>query len=378
MRFLLWLCILFISFGLLSGMSTINSTETNNYSRVNLLPKDSIVVQTDSLIRKIAQTNHCRVISKISRPGLSNFYSGYDGRKGENITDFNGPIEIGSCTKMFTATSIMQLVEKEKLSLNTKLVDILPNDTLYKDLCLINGKDYIDSVRIFHLLNHSSGIPDYFIADNDEAEIALHGDSSLRFTPYHLITLAKKTNKPYFVPGTGFKYSNTNYILLGMIIEKLTGIDYRQYIQQNILDPLKMKHTFFASRNPPQNRAPGFLKGKITVMPATMAGAAGDIISNLDDMQIFIQAWYNGSLFSQKSTMILVKNQYYQPMSGDMIKYGLGVINILELSKGHAGQTFGFQFYAGCTSNGSSFIISMDDAAVSAWEPAIMFSGLLQ
>jgi D-alanyl-D-alanine carboxypeptidase len=366
----------FVSFGSFSGMSAINSTATNNYYRVNLLPKDSIAVQTDSLTRKIAQTSHCRVICKISRPRQPSFYAGYDGRKDNQITDFNETIEIGSCTKMFTATSILQLSEQKKLSIQTRLIDILPNPTLYNGLCTLNGKNYIDSVRIFHLLNHSSGFPDYFLDGKDEEEIALHGDSSLRFTPEQLILMAKN-NKPYFIPGTGFKYSNTNYILLGMIIEKLSGMKYYHYIQLNILDPLKMTHTFFASQKSPANRVPGYFHGKKITMPATLAGAAGEIISTLDDMQIFISAWANGSLYKEKATRFLVKKEYFRQMSGEMIKYGLGVINILDLSLGHAGQTFGFEFYAGSTTNGSSFVFSIDDASVSAWEPAISFSGLL-
>jgi D-alanyl-D-alanine carboxypeptidase len=377
MRFLHWFCIVIVSFGSLSGMPTVNSAETYNYLLVKLLPKDSITVQTDSLIRKIASTNHCRVICKISRPGETSFYTGYDGRKDNQITDFNETIEIGSCTKMFTATSILQLVEKKKLSLQTRLVDILPNPKLYSGLCTINGKNHIDSVRIFHLLNHSSGLPDYFLNGKDEDEIALHGDSSLRFTPEQLILMAKN-NKPYFIPGSGFKYSNTNYILLGMIIEKISGLKYYKYIQLNILNPLKMTHTFFASQKSPANRMPGYFHGKKITMPATLAGAAGEIISTLDDMQIFISAWSNGSLYKEKATQFLVKKEYFKQMSGEMIKYGLGVINILDLSLGHAGQTFGFEFYAGQTNNGSSFVFSIDDASVSAWETAITFSGLLQ
>jgi D-alanyl-D-alanine carboxypeptidase len=377
MRFLLWSCIVFFSFGLLAGMPIISSTETNNDTLANVLPKDSISVQTDSLIRKIALSNKCRVISKISRPGQPSFYSGYDGRSDKQITGFNETIEIGSCTKMFTATSILQLVEKKKISLQSRLVDILPNPALYNGLSTINGRNYIDSVRIFHLLNHSSGLPDYFLDGKDEDEIALHGDSSLRFTPEQLISMAKK-NKPYFIPGSGFKYSNTNYILLGMIIEKLSGMKYYQYIQLNILDPLKMTHTFFASQKSPINRAPGHFHGKKITMPATLAGAAGEIISTLDDMQIFITAWSIGRLFSEKTTMEMIKKEYFRQMSGDMIKYGLGVINILDLSLGHAGQTFGFEFYAGHTGTGSSFVFSFDDASVSAWEPAITFSGLLK
>jgi D-alanyl-D-alanine carboxypeptidase len=376
MRFLLWLYIAFINFGSLSGMPAIKSSVSNNYSRLNFLLEDSIAVQTDSLIRKIAQANHCRVICKISRPGETSFYTGYDGRKNTQITNYNETIEIGSCTKMFTATSILQLVEKKKLSLQTRLVDILPNPGLYSGLSTINGKNHIDSVRIFHLLNHSSGLPDYFLDGKDEDEIALHGDSSLRFTPEQLILMAKN-NKPYFIPGSGFKYSNTNYILLGMIIEKLSGMKYYKYIQLNILDPLKMTHTFFASQKSPGNRAPGHFHGKIITMPATLAGAAGEMISTLDDMQIFISAWSKGSLYKEKATQFLVKKEYFKQMSGEMIKYGLGVINILDLSLGHAGQTFGFEFYGGHTTNGSSFVFSIDDASVSAWEPAITFSGLL-
>lgn len=377
MKALFPLFILFISLTSISVNGNLIAKSDVNIAGLTILPGDSLELQTDSLIRKIALSNRCRVISKISRPGKQPFYSGFDGRNGNRISDFNGPVEIGSCTKMFTATSIMQLAERNKISLQTKLVEILPYPKLYEGLCTVEGKNYIDSVRIFHLLNHTSGLPDYFVAEGDEAEIALHGDSSMRFTSEQLIGLAKK-NAAYFIPGKGFKYSNTNYILLGMIIEKLTGLKYSQYIQQNILNPLNLKHTFFASINAPLNRTPGYYKGKMTTMPATLAGPAGEILSTLDDMQIFISAWSNGKLFTRESTLELVKKQNFNQMSGDMIKYGLGVINILNLSLGHAGQTFGFQFYAGCTSNESTFIISMDDAAASAWESAIIFSGLLQ
>lgn len=372
---LLWHCIIFISFGSISESQAYNSIE---YFKAKEIPKDSIAIQSDSITRSIAQTNHCRVISKISRPGQASFYSGYDGRIDQPISDFSKIIEIGSCTKMFTATSIIQLVEKKKISLQTRLVDILPNPKLYNGLYTKEGKNYIDSVRIFHLLNHTSGLPDYFLDEKNEEEIALHSDSSLRFKPEQLIEMAKKNNEQSFMPGSKFKYSNTNYILLGMLIEKLSGMKYHQYIQIHILNPLKMHQTYFASQKSPANRATAYYKGKKVTMPATIAGAAGEIISTLDDMQKFISEWTKGNLFSQKTTLETVKKQYFNPMSGEIIKYGLGVINILDLSLGHAGATFGFQFYSGSTSRGASFIISIDDGSVSSWEPAIIFSGLIQ
>jgi D-alanyl-D-alanine carboxypeptidase len=277
---------------------------------------------------------------------------------------------------MFTVASIMQLMEQGKLSLQDKLTAVLPNDTLYKDLLVFNGKDYIDSVRIVNLLNHSSGFPEYFIEGDDTKELELHSDSSLRFTPYGLIEMAKKTNKPQFVPGTKFKYCNVNYILLGLIIEKLTGKTYQQYIQEHIIDPLGLKHTYFGSVNPPANRTAGHFKGNISVMPATLAWAAGEIISDLDDMHTFIREWNKGTLFSNPSTIESLKKDNYQNMLAGVIQYGMGCVKISDQSFGHGGETFGFQSYMGVLKNNYSFVLGIDDASVSAWEPAMNLTTL--
>lgn len=347
---------------------------TDATSEVVLVPfSDSVKAAIDSLVKQTATQHQCRITVKIAGDSTAAYYSGYDGRAGQSISDFSGSIDIGSCSKMFTATSILQLVEQNKLSLQDKLTTVLPNDTLYKGLLVLDGKDYIDSVKIIDLLHHSSGFPDYFIEGDDDKEITLHGDSSLRFTPQGLISLAKQTNKPQFIPGTTFKYCNVNYILLGLIIEKITGESWQQYVQKNILDKLELKQTYFASLQSPPNRAPGHFKGKMSVMPATMAGAAGEIISTLDDMQSFISGWNKGKLFSNPAFIETVRSENFITMSGP-IKYGMGVIDLMRLSFGHAGQTFGFQSYQGVLTNGHSFSLGIDDAAVSAWEPAIFIS----
>jgi D-alanyl-D-alanine carboxypeptidase len=276
---------------------------------------------------------------------------------------------------MFTAASILQLVEQRKISLDDPLVRVLPDPTLYQGLSVFDGKDYIDSITIRHLLNHTSGFADYFMGD-DKNEITLHGDSTLRFTPRQLIRMAARMNKPKFRPGTSFGYSNVNYILLGMIIEKYSGLRYHAYVQRNILDPLGMKHTHFASVNSPAGRAPGYYNGKPTEMPATMAGAAGEIVSTLDDMQTFIAAWHQGRLFRQPATMTMLRSADFHDMGGGIL-YGLGVVKLAGLSLGHAGQTFGFSAYMDVLPNGRSFVFGIDDAAVSAWTPAIALSGLL-
>jgi len=338
---------------------------------------DTLKGPLDSLVKNLAMLNKCRVTLKIANDSGAFYYSGYDGREGKAITDFTGTLDIGSCTKMFTAASILQLVEQNKLSLQDKLTAVLPNDSLYKDLLVINGKNYIDSVKIVNLLNHSSGFPEYFIEGDDEKEFALHGDSTLRFTPYQLIAMAKQHKSPGFTPGSSFKYCNVNYILLGMIIEKLTGQTYQQYFQEYIIKPLDLKHTYFSSLNPPAKRANGHFKGKISVMPATMAGPAGEIIADRDDMVKFISTWGNGKLFAKPSTIEMLKHDNFKDMYATIIKYGMGVVNMLDLSFGHAGQTFGFQSYMGVLNNHYSFAIGVDDAFVSVWDPAGAISTLL-
>ena len=338
---------------------------------------DSVRIPLDNYFLYLANENKCRITVKITNPSGESYYTGFDGRDSTPITDFSGTVDIGSCSKMFTATSVLQLIEQNKLSLSDRLVSVLPNDSLYKNLLVIDGKDYIDSVTILNLLNHSSGFPEYFIEGDDDKEFALHGDSTLRFTPYELIGMAKKTNKPAFKPGTQFKYCNVNYILLGLIIEKLSGQPWQQYVQEHILDPLGLKHTYFASLNSPAGRAPGHYKGKESQMPATLAGAAGEIISTLDDMQSFIRQWSQGKLFSNPETIESLKKDDFLDM-GNSIQYGMGVINLMGLSFGHAGQTFGFQAYMGSLPNGCSFALSIDDAAVAAWGPAMYLSNYLK
>ena len=329
----------------------------------------------DSAIEEQARTYKCRVTARVVDPRGNAYYFGYDGRKNEPIRDFSGSIDIGSCTKLFTATSILQLMEKGKFSLDSKLVDLLPDKELYAGLLTFEDRDYTDEVRLYQLLNHTSGFPDYF-AGSDDLEIKMHADSSLRFTPKQLISLARRLYEPDLKPGEKFRYSNVNYILLGLIIEKYSGLSYQQYIQNNILDQLGLKSTYFSSLESRKGRAPGHFKGEPAEMPATMALSAGDIVSTLDDMTAFIKAWSEGKLFQAPETLELVKTQDFNPMGGGF-SYGLGIINLLKLSLGHGGQTFGFTSYIGSVPNGGQFAFGCDDASASSWAPALKISRLV-
>lgn len=275
---------------------------------------DSLAAAISNIVRTLATNSKCVMALKVGVPGQSVQYIGFDGRDSTAVEDFSIPYEIGSTTKMFTATAILQLMEAGQLSLETPLVEVLPEENLYDGMLVIDGVDYIDSVKVLNLVNHTSGLPDYFIQGSNDDEIAANGDASLRFSFSDLMGLSKQSKKDRFKPDSKFEYSNINYILLGQIIEKVSGQSYTDYVQAHILDPLGMKNTYFGTRNPPAVMRHGHFKGKEVEMPYTMAGPAGEIISTLDDMYRFIDGWYAGALFEKEATRNMVMQDYYHDM----------------------------------------------------------------
>ncbi len=134
---------------------------------------------------------------------------------------------LGSITKQFTATLILQLVEQGKVKLDGKLTDYLPD---YR-------KDTGDKVTIHNLLSHTSGIPSYTSLPGFMTNVSRN--------PYPVDDFIKKyaSGDLEFEPGTKFVYDNSGYFLLGAIIEKVTGKPYEQVLRENIFDPLGMKNT---------------------------------------------------------------------------------------------------------------------------------------
>ena len=138
--------------------------------------------------------------------------------------------QLASVSKTFTATAVMLLVRQGKLSLEDRITKYFPELTAY------------EGVTVRHLLNHTSGIPDYFddadwFIDIWKEEKRVPGnDEILRF-------LRETKAKPYFAPGEGLHYSNTGYNLLALLVERLSGVPYEQFLQKNIFEPAGMNAT---------------------------------------------------------------------------------------------------------------------------------------
>lgn len=191
---------------------------------------------------------------------------------------------IGSITKQFTSMAIMQLVQRGKLALKDTVASILP--------------DYPNkSITVYQLLTHTAGIPNYtsFPDFDSSKEITLSG----------LIALFK--DKPLeFVSGSKFAYSNSGYVLLAAIIEKLSGISYEQFLQKNIWGPLGMKNTGLLHDNPPiMHRAQGYsmTNGVVCNVPCyspSVGVGAGMLYSTVEDLYTWDRALYTEKLLPKK------------------------------------------------------------------------------
>ena len=212
---------------------------------------------------------------------------------------------IGSITKQFVAMQIMQLVEEGKIKLDGKLIDYLPE---YR-------KDTGEKITIHHLLTHTSGIPSY-------TGLPRFWSDSTR-NPYEIDYMVKHFHSGdlEFEPGTDYKYNNTGYFLLGVIIEKVTGKSYKENLLERIIKPQNMKNSG-VERNVEilENKANGYytqLTGYVNEPYFYMVNAfgAGDMYSTVEDLYLWDQALYTERLLTEKYKKIMftpfLKNYAY-------------------------------------------------------------------
>ena len=228
---------------------------------------------------------------------------GYKNKKENTWNDSNTVFQIGSITKQFTSAIILQLEEKNRLSLQDKLSKYIPDYP--------NG----DQITIEHLLTHTSGVYNY---TNDTAFMRRSA-----FTPISRDSLiATFKNKPLdFHPGAQFNYSTSGYILLGYIIEKVTGKSYFQVVRENIFRPLHMDHTGFdfsglVSADKAIGYRPSETGEPAPIVDSSVSFAAGAIYTTLGDLYKWDRALYTGNIISPASLQ--------KAFTPHLAKYGYG------------------------------------------------------
>jgi D-alanyl-D-alanine carboxypeptidase len=248
-------------------------------------------------------------------------------------TDFYS--RIGSVTKTFTVTAVLQLVDQGKLALNDPI-------TKY-----IAGVPSGDKITLRELAQMQSGLITF--DDVEQFVNSVLADPHQSFTPAQLLGYAQE--KPLqFPPGTQYQYSNTNTVLLGLVVEKQSGQSLPDYIREHILAPLNLTHTSFPTTaafpdpHPQGYTAPQGAELTATDWNPSWAWGAGNMISTLEDMRIWAHALAIGPLLTPETQRQRLDTTV--PMNPEKSAfYGLGIFNAGGWI-GHSGSIFGYQTVA--------------------------------
>ncbi|MEU9378370.1 serine hydrolase domain-containing protein [Streptomyces sp. NPDC048255] len=273
----------------------------------------------------------------------------------------DGQVRIGSNTKTFTAVVVLQLVGEGKIDLDAPVETYLPG--------LVRGEG-IDGrhITVRQLLQHTSGLPDYE---------SLVGEDILQhryFEPRDLLDLAFR-RKADFAPGTNWAYSNTNYVVAGLIVQKVTGRPLAEETDRRVIKRIGLRHTYFPApgdvtiREPhPQGYhrdAAGAPLRDVTEIDPSAAWAAGQMISTNSDLNQFFTALLAGRLLPAAQ---LAQMRTTVPIGDTGAGYGLGLLS-RPLSCGgvywgHGGDISGYETRGGVTDDGRAANITVTSIPV--------------
>jgi CubicO group peptidase (beta-lactamase class C family) len=248
--------------------------------------------------------------------------AGYADRSNKIKNTLETRFGIASGTKFFTALAIGKLIEAKKLSFSTKL----------KDCIALNFPRYSREITIRHLLTHTSGIPDYL----DEETISDFDNFTLSIPWYALKGpsdyLAAFPDQPMkFAPGERFSYSNGGYILLGVVIEELTGLRYQDFVEQAIFKPIGMNQSgYFAMNKLPEKTALGYIAEaegwRTNIFNLPIIGASdGGAFTTVQDVATLWEAFWGYELLSKELVEIYTQAYVKAETEGEHRYYGHGL-----------------------------------------------------
>jgi D-alanyl-D-alanine carboxypeptidase len=315
----------------------------------DLIPATPEVATLDAVLQAALDDGLPGIMLRIER-GADVVYSGAAGVadiEDQTPLQVTDRLRIYSITKTFTAIVILQLVDENILTLDDTVGQWL-------DAPAVARIPNIDRISLRQLLTHTSGIYDY-ADDNDspfweDAFLGPNADWTKVWTIEELLAYADgASHAPYFEPGQGVHYSNTDYILLGLIVEEATGRPFADELRTRVLEPLALEDTFLAEGGEmPEGTVRGYqlLEGQLIDVSASNLSwvwTAGGMVSTTADLARFAGAVFGGELLSPASfaEMFTFVAEPGRPGFG----YGMGLYQIGSpngVLVGHDGQSAGF------------------------------------
>jgi CubicO group peptidase (beta-lactamase class C family) len=254
--------------------------------------------EIDVILSAVTKPGEPGLAAVVKKDGRVIFEQGYGVRKlatAEKI-DAETNFRLASVTKQFTAMAIMLLVKDGRVRYDQRLTEIFPEFPAY-------GKN----ITVRNLLNHTGGLPDYEeLMDREEKTNGPRWSAEHQIQDDEVLALLEKQTEGKFAPGTSWEYSNSGYVVLGLIVAKASGMPYRDFLQKRIFDPAGMKHTavYQKGKNEVSQRAFGYSKddGKPVETDQSSTSATlgdGGVYSNLRDMAKWDEALQKHTLLSE-------------------------------------------------------------------------------
>jgi len=264
---------------------------------------------------------------------------------------------IASTTKLYTTAIIFKLISQNKLHLDTPISNFLSQDIMC-GLHIYKGIEYSHQLTIQHALAHTSGLPDYFQQKNRQGESledALLKGQDQQWSFEEAIALSKELT-PHFPPAQKNKayYSDTNFQLLGKIIEEVSNMSYKKALIHYILEPLQLQKTYLYNDCDDTRPAPMQYKSDTLNISKAMCsfGADGGVVSTAEESMIFVKAFFDGELFAKEYLGKMHEwNKIFFPL-----QYGLGIMSFklpwffspfkpIPQLLGHSGLSGAFAYY---------------------------------
>ncbi|MER5851140.1 serine hydrolase domain-containing protein [Streptomyces sp. NPDC002012] len=302
----------------------------------------SALVHTDGLPAGLASVKDREGRTRTYTAGVGDLATG-------SVVPKDGQVRIGSNTKVFTAVVVLQLVGEGKIRLDATVDTYLPG--------LVRGKG-IDGCRITvrQLLQQTSGLPNY---------TNYLGDDVRYFEPRELLDIALQ-HKADFAPGKKWEYSNTNYILAGLIVQKVTGRTLAEEMDQRVIKHIGLRHTYFPAPGDVTIREPhpkGYYRDSVgaplrdvTEMDPSWGWAAGQMISTGSDLNRFFTALLAGRLLPAAQLAQMRTTVPAESTFGPGARYGLGIVSMPlpcgGVYWGHGGSFPGYETRGGATDDG--------------------------
>jgi len=322
--------------------------------------EDDLSTQTSRIFASLADDKSPGIAVLVRKDGHTVFERGYGVRdlRSRAKIDPQTNFRLASCSKQFTAMSIMLLVHDGKLHYHDKLTDLFPDFPAY-------GK----AITIRNLLNHTSGLPDYedLMAVAEKRKGAPIWTDTHQIQDAEVLDLLKQEKAGTFTPATQWSYSNSGYVVLGLVVAKISGKPFPEFLRERIFAPLKMSQTiaYQKGQNEVTNRAYGHSKQgdswkETDQSPTSATLGDGGIYSSLIDLAKWDEALAQHTLLSENemqpaltAAQLTTGNQAQWPANSDRpqgtpVSYGFGWF--LDPYRNHArtwhyGDTIGFHTY---------------------------------